>query len=382
MLLSIFVGEQAASAELSGEEVLKLMKANDAQFDNVLVEYDFVRYEHQISDARDAIGLKDMEVWVHESIDREAVPPLSKLVELFETYVAVPPNEPPRPVPPEEKKWVDLLREQKITIRLSNALRVESQAQTKKTASRNQMGLRWPDVAVEKRYGPRRTSKFSAIDQRTHLLFALDGPEREWFRDTSIDPTLPNVYQSQAIWLQLSLGIGYSHIVNKVTSFDIKDDSYQLNVEIDWWSRLTGKGVLDVDKSFVVRAADVTFGTSRVVVSTEGLYHGSGRHFACARKGQFKKFRGSKENLRFDVALQSVRFGITNAQFDELADMSTPDDETRYEIDKRGLHLVRRGLPLTNTRWWIWLVPNVVLVGVFAYFVVRRRFSGRRKIEE
>lgn len=206
---------------------------------------------------------------------------------------------------------------------------------TKKTTSRTQMGLRWPDLAVRHQWGPDWWTKSSAIGERISLLYAVScGENRDWFLSTDTVIHFPGPYERQALWLQFGLGVGYSQIISDVTSFEKKGDSYHMQVEIDWFSHATGKGTLVLDDSLVVRSADITYGPIRFVANTTGLHHAAdGRQFVCAGKGKFEEFRKSKQLRKFDATLHAISFDMTDEQFDQLADMSSPLDEPRYVMD-------------------------------------------------
>lgn len=98
-LLLMFGSEQGAKAALSGDEALALMKANDAQFDNVLIEYDYTKYEQVRREEPKAI---DAKLQVDESIDPSTVPSEKELWDLYRIYVFPNADKPPGPVPEEK----------------------------------------------------------------------------------------------------------------------------------------------------------------------------------------------------------------------------------------------------------------------------------------
>ena len=318
----------------SGNEILQRLKAHDAQFDRVLVEYDFTNYE--VLKRRKSARSGTLQLEVHESVDRTTLPSEAELFAIAQRYIVGGPIALDK-IPEKDRKWVRLLRDGMINF--SDAGRRENPV--KKVTSRDQFCLIWPDLAVRKVFNADVETKYSVIDQKVSTLFPIISREREWFHSEDTDPAFPNVYQEQAIWLKFALGVGYSDVIGKITDIEVVDGIHRLSIDVDYFSQLSGKGTLLLDKSLIVRDADVSFGKNRVLASNSGKYDSPRGNFSCATTSKLIKSRGSKEEVKFDLALHSIEFGITDAKFVEIAGMETPANETRYEVEEGGVRKFR-----------------------------------------
>ena len=308
------VGAQATDP--SGSDLLEMLRANDAQFSNVLVDYDFSQHEVPSQDIPAYMDADEMQ-----------------------TEVEAPNLEP-------------------VT-----------------TLSRDRLGFRWPDLANRSQIkGSDDYTKFAVVDQRTHFLFSTRSLDLDWIHDSDIDSMFPNVYQEQGKWRQFALGIGFSEIIDTVDSCVRVEDGYQLKVTVDWWSRIQGTGSLLVDSNLVVREASLKLASEEIEVETTGTYKASGRRFACATGGRFKKTKGNRTELEFDILLSSVDFGMTDSTFEKLANMETPQHLARYESEA-GQRLVKvRDGTLPPLEWSPWKLALIVFNILIAIVFLARKF--------
>jgi hypothetical protein len=346
--LLVLAGRCGAQTVAGADEILQRLKANDARFDRVLVECDYTR--HEWVKHRQAVALNDAKLTIDKDIDPSTVPPQAELAAMCVKYFFRNPEIELAAVPQEARQWVQWMREGKISFAIP-APPAESE---EKTLSHDQFCIRWPDLAVRKVFGPGVETKYSMVGQQMQHLYpvACSSASREWFHQTETDVSFPNVYHEQATWLKFALGIGYSEVIGKVTAVEMGGGRQVIDVEIHYGSLAPGKGKLQLDSSGLVRSADLTFGDNRIVVATTGTYNAAQRGFRCAKTGFFTRHRGAKEKpeTKFDVTVQSIQFDLPEARFDEIADMESPLDEPRYEIEKGGVRQVRDRAPAKPTQ--------------------------------
>jgi hypothetical protein len=350
------------------------MAANDKQLSNVLITHELTQIEaRKRSSARSFSGFS---VVVADSVDRGALPSDDELFDLFTKSSTT------TEFSDDEKRLLELINGGKIVFELESPDELDEEPI--RTTSQEALGFRWPDLAVRRQFSGTHYSKYAVLNQEMHLLFAMGASSPQWFHETAIDDSFPNVYQEQAKWVQFALGVGYSEIIDSVQEVDIEGDNYRAKVSIDWWSRLTGSGVLLIDQDFVVREAELSVGSLEISARTQGLYESkdAGRHFACASLGTFRKSRSGNSELDFSTRLKGLKFGMSDAEFSELADMETPAHLARFEIGPEGgIDQVRKASIESISRPWaryLMLLNLVLVLGYGLYKIVVKRNEIRK----
>ena len=359
----------AFSADLTGAQMLALLKANDAQLQNALIEYDYSDY-HWPSGRPNSVKI---EFKIDEDIDRDSLPANDELTSLLVKYTIRKSDRSPLSL--EEKRVVQLIDEGRIR---PLYIPDKSNSEPTITKSHERIGLRLPDLAATRRFSAKHFTKFACLDQETHLLYPIAiSDNREWFHLKEISPGYPNAYQEMGLWLQFSLGVGFSEIIRSIDSVERQDGMYRVKATIDWFSQLEGTGSFKIDNSMVVRNADISFGTSRVTVETTEGYRATDQKFSCARNGHFVLYRGKGKDREFDVVLDSVDLAMSDEDFDKI---STPKNDARF--DKIDGHLVQvrwkakpsRGPSFSNLTLF---GLAAVVTGVFVFLFVRGRLWRR-----
>ena len=252
-------------------ELLELLKANDAQFDRCELAYDFTRYRMP-----DSFSYQSSPATVNEN---GWTPKKSKML----------------------------------------------------------AGIKWPDVAVRKDYvsesGVDEYTKWQSIGQEMAHLGPWDGSEgREWYLEKDNEPVALNSYQLGAMRIQFSLGVGYGKRVLEIKSIAVTDGGYQVEATMDIGADGTSSVArLHIDTDYIVREAEIESGIMIYTLKSSGTL--GGHNFKCAERGGLERaVKKTKHlNIKFDVLLKDVKLGISEERFEQLADLSTPSNEKRFE---------------------------------------------------
>jgi hypothetical protein len=334
---------QVKDADLNKADVLELMSANDAQFDNVRVEYERVSYPgptRPIDYSRYRTGGRAKPppyvVKADPDVDKSGIPDAQTLLKLQDTYLRAPPGETP-PMPPDDvKKWVELIHSGKISVSIYQPPPKEP------FRFRAILGLRWPDVAVERgdNVDPHLTgksySKWRSIGQETGFLDNLPMGEgkRDWIVNTVNNPFEFNIYQEIALLQEFALGVGYAKYIVDVSELRRNNERILMRARMQIWPELVSDAELELDDFLIVRKATFNSKTTTISLDSDGEFV-AGDQFHCAKRGRLERVYTATGRFgeKFDIELLSLQFNISDEEFNRLADFSTPKSDRRFEHD-------------------------------------------------
>lgn len=384
-------GNAAGAREMNGEQIADLMRANDAQFDNIIIEYRYTNYPKTPGYRESRAKRQEMQLQIDPDVNQEGIPDRDALFKLAtranptlyrETYGELP------DLSDAERKWVGLLESNKIKFVLNKSQ--DPTASVTPTVLDLRLGIRWPDLCAERtQISPEvlesasEIKKWKSIGQRLEHLDRMGRNSKEWTKTTKVQPLPLNSYQELATWLKFAFGIGYGQVIQSVKRMENENGQIILHADLVIWPDHVCHAILTLDDHFVVRKAEIDAGATQIHVTTTDTYSSPDSSFICAKRGSlFRHFLDSSEpNPKFDVEMQRIQFAITDQDFFALADMQVPEGHQVQTIDKDQMYDDRitpivQGKPSSNKFWFI--VANVVfLVSLaFLWFVRRRRMSA------
>lgn len=299
----------SASGNLNSDELLELMRAKDAQFDNVLLEYN----------RHGEYATKSFPAWKYPDIaDRNSWK-----------------NEKPEIIPYQFTEKA-IIREPYATFTRKNDP-LELPSDLKSSMSDFQ--------------------KFSNTDGLTRE-YVMSGSSPNYM--TILKGGNP-IDQSQEylMGIQFAHGFGFGKRIKSIDEFERIENGWKMEGDFQVWRTDQSRYKIIVDEDFIVRKAEIiadVFGAlTKFEIETEGLAESEG--FDLAQTGLFRRSKGGlPENDSLSTSRQfrvdqefRIRFlrsqpNLSDQVYDELADMSPPpntqvDDRvsgTVYFIDKSG----------------------------------------------
>jgi hypothetical protein len=332
---------RVGNVDLTKDQVLQLMAANDAQLDNVRVEYERVSYPQpprENSNLRFRSGGRVKLPYVVKAdpeVDTSGIPNAETLLDLQDKYLRSAPGEPLPAVPEDVKKWVEWIGSGKVSVYLD-------QPPQEPFRFRAILGLRWPDFAVERgdSLHPNLTgksySKWRSIGQKIGYLDNLPmGKEnRDWIVTTVKKPFEFNSYQEIVLLQKFALGIGYAQYITDVAELNRNNDRIRMRARIQIWPERISEAVLELDDSLIVRKATFSSKSTTITLDNDGEFF-AGEQFRCAKNGRLERTLKSTGEVaeKFDIYLLSLQFNLSDEEFNRLADFSTPKTDRRFERD-------------------------------------------------
>lgn len=380
-------------AALSANQILEIMRANDAQFDNVKMKYDYVKYparqswRSSQSDTNDIrTDATDIQIESDPDVDLTGIPNKEDLLNLAaqsdpQFYKQLHGVDPPA-LAEDLKKWVDLIRTKKLRIRVHD----KPQAPSPPVRSHNVVGIRWPDLAVERHpeagaNAGSETVKWRSVGQRIENLdihYAnSNSKQAEWIRTTKVQPIALNSYQELILWLKFAIGIGYADLVDKVTQLDRTGAQIVMIGEMQIWPEQIATFRFELDEKYLVRKAEIDSNITHLLVTSNGDYVIQGHAFHCAKSGSFERgFKASQDpSTKFDVNVTNIQFDMSDSEFNELADLATPPGQKVQDIDldqpAPGV-LKSSTLPADPGSRGLLVGLNVLVIGGLAWLIRRR----------
>jgi len=327
-----------AQERLTKEQIIKLMRDSDVQFNNIAISYDYTAYRPRVDSAQEQIVL-ETRVEVDPDVDPAGMPDKGQLFELADKFMRPNPTE---QVPEPVGKWVDLLKQGKIRL-FAVPLRTDGTEPKEKldiVTTQRKMALRWPDFIVHILAGDRMMSKYGSFGQNMHTLYSRGERHPAWFHKQDRRAEFPNVYQEDVVLLKFCFGLGFAQYLKKIDNLDVNGDGYHLTADFELSKGRSGKAELFIDDALIVRRAEIDVSAHHVSVTTSGRFI-SDSGWSCAKSGTFQLTRPDKSTERkFEAILVSAQ-ALSNTEFASLADMTSPEDQARYEDEGGRLRQVR-----------------------------------------
>jgi hypothetical protein len=332
-----------SDASLSAEEILSLMRTNDAQFDDVKFVYDY----HE----RDFTWLK------RQGRDPDA---------LETDWLAV-----WRQFGLTEEKGLEELSSGKILTKLVQRLTTEQKQAIRERGDKDELPkkfahpvqrefvvtayVRWPDLGIshdlplkDQVDGQTRVNKLRVVGNE---LRALSGwhpdPKRpaDWTLTIQRFTEQINNQQAEIIFVGFCAGIGFGNRIDKITSVMPRDDgTIELTGDFRMWWDGTAKGQcrLVVDDRLIVREAIISYQTDgerpitrRLEITTKGLRDWDRGRFRTSAFGSIHDYHVETKHTRkhFDSAIKDIHFGMSDEEFNTFMELQPPPGISPAIID-------------------------------------------------
>lgn len=354
-----FGGDAERPDARTADQILEPMRANDAQFDNVLLACEYMDYRLPVRPPARRRGGPDhavpsvLRVDADPDVDMSGAPEPAVLARLAaqsdpEMYRKVTGQSAP-PVPPELRKWAELIVARKVRVsRTSREGGQEPAARASPVVDHSEMkvALRWPDIVVERTPkdasalspGEDTYSKWRSIGQTLEQMTAArvrrNHDAREWIVTKKTVPLSLGPQQELGLWLKFALGVGYADYISEVQALKPAPGGTEISCDLSIWDGKLTPARLVVDADGIVREADIKASVTTLTVRTSGLFK-AGTRFVSAESGSFvRRFNESEKWApKFDVKLTEVKFDLSDAEFLQFADLAPPDGEPVARID-------------------------------------------------
>lgn len=352
------------------DQLLASLKANDSQFQNVLLEYDYASYRTVITPPR----FGPLEWVIDESVDREDLPAKAYLAEIFNRYLLTAQEIDDGQIPENDRRWVEHLRAGRISF---HAKHFPAQSRLEKTEGRDLLALRWPDIAVYKQFVNGAETRFSVIDNKSTIHYASTGLSTQYVDNSANDA--PDVYQRYAINAKFALGIGYSDVIREIESITLIDGMYHVVANIDWWGVATGHASFVIEPhSLIMRRAEAWTQLDHMIVTTAEEHRSPEGDVCCAKNGTLKITSNWQAPTHFEISLLSLTPRLSDQQFMEIAELGEPMSDTQQETEAKDGKKTTRKFNKLTPELRNQAIFMLSLVGIMIGWLIKRRIFPRR----
>ena len=257
--------------------------------------------------------------------------------------------------------------------------------------------VRWPDVAGSREplpgdvvsIGTPDIHRWATVDGKvrelTGHLYSEETDEREWIADVKTQSKSINPVQVQCMFVQMALGTGYGSKIKNIE--DIRQaeegDSFVIEGLMQLFSSDQSTFTLLLDNDLIVRSAEIHCKTDAILneyfVTTSGTVDsGDGRFFG-AESGEFKRTdpRSGSTIQHFALKSQSIELSPPDTEFAEFARLEHPPGAKRvweFDHDNPGARFDRSTPePVGRPRFYLLIVGNLAILLVLAAVAIARK---------
>ncbi len=347
-LLAFLLASAIASSALAGppgvDEMLSAMKANDAQFDNVLLrcKCERVSRPHKFRNKTSQPNL--LRLFIDDNVDKSNLPDETDLMKLVVKVSVAKASGQPVGSHGEDQSdelyWIEQIDAGNIGWKVVPS---DKFVPSQKTLFRTTLGVRWPDFAVLRERilpagGNVQDSKWASIGGSLETLEmpSLTSLNRDaWLHTKKMGSQPINAYQELILWQQFSLGFGFSKFITSIDKVvPSSHDRNTLFVTLAIWPDRQTKAELLVDSLLIVREATISANASTITTHSDGVFSVADR-FQCARNGSYQRKMKDTQSApaTLTYTIESMEFDMQDSVYADLADMSSPTEARRLEVD-------------------------------------------------
>ena len=357
------------AAEMTPENLIKSMRANDRELDRVIIKYNYTDLTKSPATVRQLMReaknpahrkkLRAEYVVTHDpSIDATQLPDARSLFKFAQSHaeeirhgvVDASSSE----LDPNEANLLKLLIEKNVSVsmKLIRIEAVDTETAVPEPPVPGSLAIQGSDFAVihdpDHRIHP--TRKFSSVAGRTTMMHSSYADARkdsvEWIMDSRQQMVSFDSYQELALWQVFAIGVSFGSRIKQLDNLQVEGDLATCDVIMEIWPGRESRAHLTIDRDRIVRTADIDCGITTIHVETAGLRQFSPK-FQSAASGHFRRAykRDSKHTTpEFRLELTAIEFNVPSEEFARTADFSVPSNEHVADVTHVTPKIVRRSV--------------------------------------